>query len=162
MIYFMRASIGAGHVKIGWSLDPSGRIAQLRTGQPFEVEVFRTLDAPKWTEKWLHDHFSSARVIREWFEYRDEMLTIVPPAERPVRRVVGPGGWRPSRLPGGKRSVRIELDEENTAAVRALAKAEERLPTAMVRLLIRRGLKISRAGEDKSDGSDSNSGGPRV
>lgn len=54
------------------------------------------------------------------------------------------------------------MSDELVSLVKAQAALEDRNPTAMARLLIRRGLKVSGVGEGKSDDSDSNSGGPRV
>lgn len=49
------------------------------------------------------------------------------------------------------KSIRIEMSDELASLVKAQAALEDRNPTAMARLLIRRGLKVSGTGEDKTN-----------
>lgn len=88
MIYFMRAG-PVGHVKIGWTKDAktlASRVKMLQIGQPFPLQIIRTIDAERWVERWLHEFFSGVRASGEWFEYSESMFSVEPPALFPSRR----------------------------------------------------------------------------
>jgi hypothetical protein len=89
MIYFVRI-LGTDHVKIGYSKDRQtfkGRLQSLQTGQPWKLEVLRTIDdAEQWLESWFHQVFAGARQHGEWFTYNPVMMELVPDFETLLRR----------------------------------------------------------------------------
>jgi hypothetical protein len=71
-------------VKIGHSYDPDGRMEAIQACCADKLRLLRVIDGVgSATEAWLHRRFKNQRINREWFYLTDEMLTIVPPAERP-------------------------------------------------------------------------------
>lgn len=99
MIYFVQ-STGGGPVKIGWSRDQISlkrRLQLLQNGYPEKLVIIRTLDGPRTVEKWLHRFYAVIRLEGEWFRYRDDMLTILPPLDLPSYRLKLSG--RESRPP---------------------------------------------------------------
>jgi len=80
-VYFARAGKD-GLVKIGFSTNVGNRITTIQNGCPSTLKIIRNIDAERHTEKWLHRHFKHLHKRGEWFEYSDEMLTVIPPAEK--------------------------------------------------------------------------------
>jgi len=78
MIYFARAG-SDGPVKIGFSRNAAARIADLTTVSPAPLETLRIIEGDYQVEAWLHRQFSSRRRNGEWFDFCDEMLTVMPP-----------------------------------------------------------------------------------
>lgn len=87
-VYFIQNE--AGHIKIGYTDSPSRRLSSLQTGSPGRLQYMRIIDGGAATERWLHRRFESNRLHGEWFDFVPEMLTVLPPDEVPVRRVVRP------------------------------------------------------------------------
>lgn len=135
MIYFMRAGPD-GPVKIGWTKDEATlkrRKVTLQTGQPFRLEVLRTLDTPRWTEAWLHGFFNGLRTAGEWFHYDPQMMELTPP-EDPE------GNFGTDLTP----PIHIRLSREDLDVLKARAKEEKRPTAAMARLLLQRALQAKR------------------
>jgi len=87
VIYFLRAG-DSDHVKIGWSKDQATlakRVRTLQTGQPLKLVVFRTIEAERWTEGWLHGFYAGVCAAGEWFRFQHDMLEIMPPLCKPSR-----------------------------------------------------------------------------
>lgn len=84
MIYFIRTGLD-GPVKIGWSKNVPERQRIIQPTVPVELILLRTIDAERWVEHWLHQHFSSYRLLGEWFSFDSAMLTIIPPAIKPPK-----------------------------------------------------------------------------
>lgn len=63
--------------KIGVANDVENRLAQLSTGNPFELEVLAVYGFAnaQFVEAAVHQRFSWARVRGEWFELDDEQLS---------------------------------------------------------------------------------------
>lgn len=75
-IYFLRAE----HiVKIGHTFG-GGRKTELQVGNPTELKVMRMIPGSRKQEKWLHKQFAALHIRGEWFNFCEEMLTIVPPS----------------------------------------------------------------------------------
>lgn len=72
MIYFVKSN-GSSYIKIGTSIDVSGRVDSLQTANPKELKVKAILNGSFQTEKGLHELFSHIRVRGEWFKWTDEM-----------------------------------------------------------------------------------------
>jgi hypothetical protein len=87
-VYFVEDR--GGRVKIGYSSDPLSRIMALQTAHATRLSVIRLIDGGRPTEKWLHGRFAHLRVKGEWFDFNEDMMTVVPPDEVPVRLVVKP------------------------------------------------------------------------
>lgn len=59
---------GNGRVKIGFtSGDPWRRIAELNTGNPYEIHLLFTLPGSLAREKQLHEEYKKHRIRGEWF-----------------------------------------------------------------------------------------------
>lgn len=89
-VYMIRAG-ETEMVKIGWSgQDVEARRGDLQGAHYEELHTVRTIDGPRAVEGWLHRHFRTSRVRREWFRFHPEMLTIsiddVRPAAKRARR----------------------------------------------------------------------------
>lgn len=76
-VYFIRNQ--NGHVKIGHSVNPARRLMLLQTGTAESLRIVRTIEGNDATERWLHEHFAEDWLRGEWFNFREEMLTICPP-----------------------------------------------------------------------------------
>lgn len=57
-----------GVVKIGFSVEPATRIAQLQTGCPYPLELLGKVPGDELIEQGLHRVFSSLRMNGEWFK----------------------------------------------------------------------------------------------
>ncbi len=62
--------------KIGIATDPQSRIAQLQTGNPYELEIFTcyAFDDASVVERAIHQVFKDDRVQGEWFGLRPEQI----------------------------------------------------------------------------------------
>lgn len=66
-------------VKIGWALDVPSRVAMLQTGSWESLHLLRTWDGHQPAETWLHRRFADLHIVREWFTFTPEMLSVEPP-----------------------------------------------------------------------------------
>jgi hypothetical protein len=85
MVYFIQTGDG-GYVKIGWTENEASlatRLISLQHANALRLSVIRVLDVERWAEFWLHGFFAEQRLIGEWFTFTEEMLSVVPPGERP-------------------------------------------------------------------------------
>lgn len=84
-VYFIRDEYGL--VKIGHARDPWRRLQALQTASGLRLAIVRVVDGGQKVEHWLHKHFADDRVRSrgEWFHFREEMLTVVPPDELPPK-----------------------------------------------------------------------------
>jgi hypothetical protein len=82
VIYFLQAG-DDGLVKIGRSRSAPGRTQQIQSWEPTKLRLIRSIDAPDWMETWLHQRFGDHRSHGEWFRFHPDMLTVIPPAEKP-------------------------------------------------------------------------------
>lgn len=87
-VYFIHD--GWSRVKIGWSVDVDKRLASLQSANAEPLTLLRVLEGGPATERWLHRRFAAERLHGEWFSYHEDMLTVVPPDEIPVRQAVRP------------------------------------------------------------------------
>lgn len=124
VVYFLRAGED-GPVKIGWSTKLASRISGIQTGSPVKLLLLRTIECEPWVESWFHGQFLERRLVGEWFEFDDAMLTLTPPQEKPGTvcfRRIGP----PLRL----RSMRIS--DEMWKDWQTRASADNTSVTAMI------------------------------
>jgi hypothetical protein len=66
--------------KIGWTDgDAEERLRDLQCGSWETLRIVRLIEGTPATERWLHRHFAAQHVVREWFTFCPEMLTVEPP-----------------------------------------------------------------------------------
>lgn len=65
-VYFFQAEHG-GPIKVGQSVDPSKRIGELQTGNPYKLVARRVVKGDPFDEFRLHDLFRAYRLEGEWF-----------------------------------------------------------------------------------------------
>ena len=93
MIYFIK---GGDFVKIGKSYSPEKRIKELQTGNPYKLELLKTIkecsEGGEFEESDLHAKFKKYRVEGEWFEYSDEIKKFIedcykqkPKTKKPIK-----------------------------------------------------------------------------
>jgi hypothetical protein len=78
-IYFAQAKT-LGFIKIGAAADVVGRLKEIQTGCPDEVEllgVIRDLDCALRREGELHRRFAKSRHRGEWFHPTDDLLDFI-------------------------------------------------------------------------------------
>lgn len=63
-------------VKIGYSLDPTGRLAGLQTAVPDELRLLHSFPGSPFEERALHQRFKEHGVGREWFRKADEIIDV--------------------------------------------------------------------------------------
>jgi hypothetical protein len=75
LVYFLKAG---PFVKIGFTAGPpQARIADLKTGCPYEIELIGTVPGPQKLESELHRRFAVHRASREWFHAHSDILQYV-------------------------------------------------------------------------------------
>lgn len=72
MIYLITCN-KTNSCKIGYSLSPENRLAQLQTGNPFSLELVATTEGGIEKERELHNFFKQYRLSGEWFDYNREI-----------------------------------------------------------------------------------------
>lgn len=55
------------------------RIESLQTGNHTQLRLLRVVAGTSFSEAWLHRRYKKRRLKGEWFEFDEEMLTIIPP-----------------------------------------------------------------------------------
>lgn len=73
-VYFARAG---ERVKIGKARDVAARLRELQTSAPFKLELMAVMPGSFEEERAVHDRFKHLRVVGEWFELRDDLLTFI-------------------------------------------------------------------------------------
>lgn len=71
-VYFLLAA-SVNLMKIGRSVDPDTRFAQLRLLSPVPLEVFVTIDGGSGMESALHNRFAHLNAHGEWFYATEEL-----------------------------------------------------------------------------------------
>jgi hypothetical protein len=62
------------YVKIGYSVNPSKRVAELQTGNARILRVLGTLPGTPADERRLHEKYIEHNVLQEWFELDSDLL----------------------------------------------------------------------------------------
>jgi hypothetical protein len=77
-VYIIHA-VGTNRVKIGYSLEPERRLADLQTSSPFPLVLIGSRDGTPDLEQILHQHLSEYRCVGEWFEIdpQDALDTLI-------------------------------------------------------------------------------------
>lgn len=61
-------------VKVGYSVNPNKRVAELQTGNPRKLVILAIMEGTLEDERRLHAKYSDANILQEWFELSDELL----------------------------------------------------------------------------------------
>lgn len=75
-VYFIQSELG-GPIKIGVSVDPKSRMAEIQRMSPFKLRILKTIEGDYSAESALHKRFSHLRLHGEWFEPADELLNFI-------------------------------------------------------------------------------------
>lgn len=104
MIYFILCN--KEFIKIGYSQDPTSRLADLQVANPYELTMLGKFPGTKWHEKKLHGMFSKYIVRGEWFKSCDDIVTFVLESQKSKRlafeRTKQPRNKKTSRIRGCK------------------------------------------------------------
>lgn len=73
-VYFMRCG---DWVKIGFSLEPMGRVAHLHTNQPHEISAVVIVRGTREDERRAHAAVKSERLRGEWFNYTPAVANLI-------------------------------------------------------------------------------------
>lgn len=84
MIYFIRGT-RSGMVKIGATDSLKRRLGELQTGSPEPLEVLALVEGGADQERMLHERFSDARALGEWFHPHNELLSFIEKLARDPR-----------------------------------------------------------------------------
>ena len=60
--------------KIGYSIEPKSRLAQLQTGNPYPLELLSVIEGEIQLEKEIHERFKECRLQGEWFVLTQDIL----------------------------------------------------------------------------------------
>lgn len=85
MIYFIRDT-ASGDIKIGFSGNPSRRLAILQTGHANHLELLGVISGSLTEEQALHERFANSHKRGEWFRPTPDLVDFVaalPPVEKP-------------------------------------------------------------------------------
>lgn len=63
------------YVKIGYSVNPKKRVAELQTGNARLLRLLATIEGTPQDERDLHIQFIEHNVLQEWFEIEDSILS---------------------------------------------------------------------------------------
>lgn len=76
MVYFLQELEAPYRIKIGYSENPSARIAALAATLPQKVQILKIMEGDRLDESWLHDRWREYRVEgkREWYYPAPELL----------------------------------------------------------------------------------------
>ena len=75
-LYFIEAK-NTGYIKIGRSVNPQQRLAQLSTGSPVELIILGTISGGSNLEAELHRRFETLREKGEWFKANGELRDFI-------------------------------------------------------------------------------------
>lgn len=64
-------------VKIGYGTDPIKRLSTLQIGCIDRLDLLCTFNGGISDEKTLHEKLSKFRIVGEWFEYTEELISVV-------------------------------------------------------------------------------------
>lgn len=76
-VYFIKPIGMAGPIKIGCSLLPEKRLAELTVWSPFPLEVIGSVPGQIQDEQFLHQCFSEFHAHREWFHAAPELTAAI-------------------------------------------------------------------------------------
>jgi len=76
MVYFVWDS-GSNAIKIGFSEDVLGRLAELQVGNPNALFLLGTIDGDEGTERAIHARFARLRILGEWFRAKQPLLRFI-------------------------------------------------------------------------------------
>ncbi|WP_331758636.1 GIY-YIG nuclease family protein [Streptomyces sp. NBC_01547] len=94
-VYILGAE-GSPLVKIGWTNNPSRRLADLQSGSPLALRLLATCEGDARLESALHGHFADRRVRGEWFDLGDDPVDLVEPiAKQEQARITEQTGRKP-------------------------------------------------------------------
>lgn len=65
-VYFIQGKCG-GAIKVGYSVNPEGRLRELQTGYPDTLMILLMIPGTQSTERALHKEFEAAKLKGEWF-----------------------------------------------------------------------------------------------
>lgn len=109
--YLLRAG-DTSNVKIGWAIDAQARRRELQAGCWLPLVPMRTWEGGRPTEMWLHNHFAHLRIVREWFRFDPEMLTVEPPQPTsPVIRDFGRDVLSPQDVEAKARAAGLSITD---------------------------------------------------
>lgn len=79
MVYFARACVDDGPIKIGSSSDLAARVVSLGTGCPWGVDLLYAFEGSRAIEAYLHDLFAEDRIRpnAEWFRPSSKLLRYI-------------------------------------------------------------------------------------
>ena len=83
-IYFIRCK---GFVKIGRSDDPEARLLAMRTGNPLDLELLRTVPGGASEERHFHKKFRDQHHRFEWFRYAGALRAWLEPGYAAARGI---------------------------------------------------------------------------
>jgi len=93
-VYFIHHN---GHIKIGVSVDPWGRLSSLQTAHHERLEMLAIMPGEAADEREIHQRFARLRVTGEWFRDSQELREFVqlvrennPDLQEPSRQIVEP------------------------------------------------------------------------
>lgn len=75
-IYFIQERAG-GPIKIGYSVNPKKRLAEIQTSHPQRLMLLATMDGGRSEELELHRRFGRFRTQGEWFKDDQELLRFI-------------------------------------------------------------------------------------
>lgn len=75
-VYFI-AELPNGPMKIGLSVRPYRRLAQLQTGHPARLKLLAVIPGNHAMERQIHRRFASQRLSGEWFRIDDLLLNFI-------------------------------------------------------------------------------------
>ena len=64
---------GCRYGKIGYSVNPQKRIAEVQTGNPRPLKLFGTIPGTEETERALHAKYIKDNALQEWFKLSDQL-----------------------------------------------------------------------------------------
>lgn len=80
---------GQSRVKIGFAVNIEARISTLQAGCWETLYLVKSWDnGCKKMEAWLHRHFASESIARDWFAFHPDMLLVEPPQFEDHRSVI--------------------------------------------------------------------------
>jgi hypothetical protein len=102
-IYFMRPVGCDGPIKVGFSVQPKGRLAAYQAWSPIPLEIIAVLPEPpvepyrkgvahvRWTERRFHERYYPWHMHHEWFAVNELLLADI--------AAIQAGTFDPSELP---------------------------------------------------------------
>jgi hypothetical protein len=118
-VYFMQA--GEGPIKIGFTTNPTGRLAGLQTGSPDTLTMRLVVHGDEELEASLHKRFEALHIRGEWFRAGPELLDLI---AHPDKYDLTPSTIE--RTPSLWESLELDVEHQGPAKTEVVA---FRLPT---------------------------------